>query len=331
MRRRRFIVLLGTAATMSWQRPLAAQVQPPAMPTIGYLHAADRDSFGSRTSAFRDGLRTSGYVEGQNVAIEYRWAEGRFDKLPELAADLVARRVALIATPGNTAAALAAKAATSTIPIVFGIPDDPVKFGLVASLARPGGNATGVNFLAADLVGKRLELIRELVPKARRVAVLVNPLNHTNADATMRDAEAAARVLGLEVRIHRASTSDEIDLAFASLALDPADALLVGPDAFFNSWRAQLARLAARRAIPAIYSVRNYVEAGGLISYGPSLSEVFRRVGVYAGRILKGTDPRELPVEQPTALELIVNLNTARSLGIEISPSVLARADEVIE
>ncbi len=328
MRRRRFIAALSGAAAV-W--PLAARAQQPAAPVIGLLHPVTYDAFSPNVAAFRLGLREGGYIEGKNVTIEYRWADGRFDRLPELAADLVSRRVSVIATPGNTTAALAASSATRTIPIVFGIPDDPVKFGLAASLARPGGNATGVIFFTTELVRKRLELLHELVPSAARVAVLVNPANATNAESTVQHVKAAARAIGLRVQIVNASSGGEIDTAFAALMRERPDALFVGPDAFFNSRRVQLASLAARYALPASYSVRDYVEAGGLMSYGTSIPEMFRQVGAYVARILDGAKPADLPVSRMTRFELVINMKTARALGIAIAPSLLASADEVIE
>jgi putative ABC transport system substrate-binding protein len=324
--RRLFIALLGAAAL-----PAAALAQQPVLPVIGFLHTATAAPFARYVTAFRNGLGETGYVEGRNVRVEYRWAEGRFERLPELAADLVSRGVSVIATPGGTAGAQAAKAATATIPIVFGIPDDPVKFGLVASLARPGGNATGINFFTAELVAKRLGLLRELLPQAVRVAVLVNPGDATNAVTTVREAEKAARAIGLRIEMLNASTADEIDAAFTALGRTRPDALFVGPGAFFNTRRVQLATLAARFGIPAAYAVRDYPEAGGLMSYGTSIGDMFRQVGVYTGRVLKGEQPADLPVLQPTKFELVINLRTAKALGLEVSPSLLARADEVIE
>lgn len=331
MRRRDFITFLGGAAMTPALWPCVARAQQPAMPVIGFLHVVSPAPFAHFVGAFRQGLAEAGYIEGQNVAIEFRWAEGYVERLPELAADLVRRRVNVIATPGNTGATLAVKAATSTIPIVFGIPDDPVKFGLVATLSRPGGNVTGINTLVAEILGKRLGLLREIVPKADRVALLVNPADITNAETTVKEVNATARALGLNIQVFNASTSDEIDTAFAALMRAPPDALFIAPGAFFNSRRQQLAALAARHAIPAAYPVRDYAEAGGLMSYGTSIADMFRRVGGYTGRILKGEKPADLPVVQAAQFELVINLRTAKALGLEISPSLLARADSVIE
>jgi putative ABC transport system substrate-binding protein len=328
MNRREFISVIGGAAA-AW--PLAARGQQAALPVVGFLHTASPGPFARYLVAFRQGLAESGYIEGQNVTIEYRWAESRFDRLPELAADLVRRRVSVIATPGGTTGALAAKAATAAIPIVFGIPDDPVKFGLVASLARPGGNVTGINFFTAELVAKRLGLLRELVPSAVRIVVLVNPGDATNAETTVKNVEAAARTIGLQIQIVNASTADEIDAAFAAFVRERPDALFVAPGAFFNARRVQLATLAASHAIPAAYAVRDYPEAGGLMSYGTSIGDMFRQVGVYTGRVLKGENPADLPVLQPTKFELVINLKTARALGLDVPTTLLARADEVIE
>jgi len=301
------------------------------MPVVGFLHSASPGPFVPHVAAFRRGLSESGYVEGQNVTIEYRWAEGHFDRFPELVADLIRHRVSVIAAPGHTGAVLAAKAATATIPIIFSVPDNPVKFGLVASLARPGGNATGINYLVAELAAKRLGLLHELVPRAARVAVLINPANTATAEVTVRDLEAAARTIGLQIQIVNASTNGEIDAAFEKFARDRADALFVGPDPFFGSRRNQLVTLAARHAIPAAYSLRDYVDAGGLMSYGTSLLDAFRQVGVYTGRVLKGTKPADLPVQQSVKFEFIINLKTAKALGVEISPNLLSITDEVIE
>jgi putative ABC transport system substrate-binding protein len=328
VRRREFIGLLGGVA-VAW--PLAAHAQQPTMPLLGVLDSGSADKNEQYLAPFWQGLSEAGYVEGQNVAAEYRWADGRYDRLPGLAADLVRRQVNVIAVPSSTPAALAAKAATSTTPIVFGVGDDPVKLGLVASLARPGGNATGINFFIGELVAKRLGLLRELLPRAARIAVLVNPTDVVRTEAVARDVEAAARDIGLQVQFFNASTIREIDAAFAILVRDRPDALFISPDSFFNRRRVHLAIFAASYAIPAAYGVRDYAEAGGLISYGTSLADSRRQVGVYAGRILKGAKPADLPVLQPTKFELVVNLSAAKALGLEIPPSLLARADEVIE
>jgi putative ABC transport system substrate-binding protein len=328
IRRRDFITLLGGAA-IGW--PLAARAQQAAMPVTGFLRGGSPGAFVPHLAAFRRGLGESGYVEGQNVAIEYRWAEFRYDRLPDLAADLVRRQVAVIAAPHITPAPLAAKAATSAIPIVFSVAEDPVKLGLVASLNQPGGNATGVNFYTVELAAKRLGLLRELVPRAARIAVLVNPNNATVTETTLRDVGAAARAIEMQIRILNASTIFEIDAAFATLAHDRADALYVAPDGFFNNRCIQLANLAARHALPTTYAVREYVEAGGLMSYGTDLADMYRQVGVYVGRILKGAKPADLPVVQSTKFELVINASTARMLDLEVPPTLLARADEVIE
>jgi len=328
MKRRDLITLLGGAAA-AW--PLAARAQQ-AMPAVGLLSPLARASASHLLEALRRGLAETGYVEGQNVTIEYRLTEGRFDRLAEMAADLVRRQVSVIAVPGGSVAALAAKAATQTIPIVFGVAEDPVKLGLVASLARPGGNATGTNFFTAEVVAKRLGLLHELLPGAARVAVLVNPTNTTNAEVTVRDVQSAAHAMGLQVQIFNASTNSEIDAAFATLVRERPDALFVAPDAFFTSRRLQLVHLATRHAVPASYPVREFVEeAGGLMSYGPSITDMYRHVGVYTGRILKGTKPADLPVVQSSKFDLIINLQTAKLLGLEIPPTLLARVDEVIE
>jgi putative tryptophan/tyrosine transport system substrate-binding protein len=325
MKRRVFITLLGGAAA-AW--PLAGRAQQPAIPVIGFLDAASAAERTDYTAAFRQGLAEAGYVDGQNMAIEYRWAEGRYDRLPELAADLVRHRVSVIATPGTTAAAIAAKAATATIPIVFGVGGDPVQLGLVASLNRPGSNATGVNFFSTDLVAKRMELLRELAPGAKRVALLINPTDRSN-ESTLRDVETAA--IGQQVLAFEAATGREIDAAFASLVREKVDALFVAGGAFFAARRVQLAVLAARYAVPATYSQRLFVEAAGLMSYGTPLADTFRQVGSYTARILKGAKPADLPVMQPTKFELVINLNSARALRFEVPPTLLARADEVIE
>src|SRR5262245_29916213 len=326
MKRREFIALLGGAA--AW--PHATQAQQASLPVVGYISAG---SPGPHTlAALRQSLAEAGYVDGRNVTIESHLAEGQYDKLPAIMAELVRRQVAIIvASP--TPAALAAKAATKTIPILFGVTDDPVKLGLVASLARPGGNATGVNFYLAEfgLSAKRLGLLRELVPQATRIAALVNPKNAENADAVTKDVTAAGSAIGAQIEVVHASNSQEIEAAFATFARNRVDALLVGTDPFFFSRRLQLATLATRHAIPAVYTVRGYPEAGGLMSYGTSLKEVYHQLGAYAGRILKGEKPTDLPVVQLNKFELVINLPTAKALGLSLSPSLLARADEVIE
>jgi ABC-type uncharacterized transport system substrate-binding protein len=321
------LLLLGGAMTMA----PGVRAQQKAMPVIGYLSAGSPDPSAQSLTAFRQGLGEIGYVEGQNVAIDSRSADGQLDRFPALVADLVHRQVSLIAVLGSAAAALAAKAATQTIPIAFGVPEDPVKLGLVASLPRPGGNATGINFFTAEVMAKRLGLLRELVPAAARIAVLVNPANVGRGALTRTELEPAARVLGLQVQFYDASTNPEIDAAYATLVRERPDALFVSSDAFFSSRRVQLISLAARHALPAAYSVREFVEAGGLMSYGTSLAEAFRQVGVYSGRILKGEKPADLPVVQASKFELIINLQTAKLLGLEVPPMLLARADEVIE
>ena len=324
MRRREFIAALGGAA--AW--PLVARAQKAAMPVIGFLDAGSAAARTQQVAAFRKGLAEAGYQEGQNVALEFRWAEGEYGRFGELAADLIRRRVSVIVTPGSGTAALAAKAATSTIPIVFGAAGDPAQEGLVASLSRPGGNATGVNFFTVEVVAKRMELLRELVPTAKRIVVLVNPADPEGYQ-TLRDLQFAA---GGEQILHReVATGQEIDTAFADMAREKADALFVGPGTFFNTRRVQLAVLAARYALPATYPVRAYPEAGGLMSYGADVLDAFRQVGVYAGRVLKGAKPADLPVLQLTKFDLVINLNTARALGLTIPPHLLARADEVIE
>jgi putative ABC transport system substrate-binding protein len=326
MRRREFISLLGGAAT-AW--PVVARGQQPALPVVGFLGvASDR---AERLAAFKRGLGESGFVEGQNVMIEARWAEGRYDRFPELAADLVRHRVAVIAAPGSQAAAIALKSTIATIPIVFAVADDPVKLGLVASLSRPGGNVTGINFFTTEIVAKRLALLRELLPAAMRVAALINPSDETQREATERQVETAARALGLETHVIHAANRQQIDEVFAALARERPDALFVGPDGFFNSRRVQLAILAARYALPTTFAVRDYVEVGGLMSYGTNINDAYRQVGVYTGLILKGRRPADLPVLQSTAFELVINLNTARALGLDIPPTLLARTDEVIE
>jgi ABC-type uncharacterized transport system substrate-binding protein len=328
MKRREFITLLGGAVVA---RPLGARAQQPAMPVVGYLSAASPgDAVRGRLAALRQALAEAGYVEGRNVAIEYRWAEGRFDRLPELVADLVRRQVSVmivVSDPG----AVAAKAATTTIPIVFGISEDPVALGLVANIARPGGNVTGVNFLAAELVAKRMGVLRELVPAATRFGVLVNPNDPRRAETVTRDAQAAARSMERQVHVLEASTSGEIDAAFATFARERTDALFVAPDSFFTSRRVQFAIMAARHAIPATYAVREFAEVGGLMTYGTSLEDMYRQVGIYTGRILKGAKPADLPVVQSSKFELVINRQAARALGLEVPERLIASADEVIE
>jgi len=326
MRRRELMLLL--AGTMTAARGLRAQQK--AMPLIGYLNGTSPGPAVPFVAAFRHGLSETGYVEGQSVAIDYRWAEGDYYRLPAIAADLVGRKVDLIAASGGPASALAAKSATSIIPIVFVSGDDAVAAGLVASLARPGGNLTGVSFLDVELMPKRLDLLSELVPQAGVICLLVNPTN-PNAERVMRDVQEAARMKGVQLPIQKARTESEIDAAFATLVQLKAGALVVGADAFFNSRREQLVALASRHQVPAIYEWREFPASGGLISYGTSIAAVYRQVGLYAGKILNGAKPADLPVEQPTTLELVVNLKTAKALGLTVPPSILARADEVIE
>ena len=301
------------------------------MPVIGFLNLVSLDAYADRLRTFRQGLRDAGYVEGENLAIEYRWAENQLDRLPALATELVRRRVAVIVAAGGPAAAVAAKAATTTIPIVFSTAEDPVRLGLVTSLARPDGNLTGFNLLLGELAAKRLELLRELLPAAVRVAVLVNPADAASAGTTEKEVEAAARAMGMQIRVVNASTGREIDAAFASFVHERPDALFVSGQPFFTSRRVQLSLLAAHHSIPATYGVRELADVGGLMSYGPNLMDGWRRIGVYAGRILKGAKPADLPVEQSTKFELVINAQAARMLGITVPPSLLARADEVIE
>jgi putative tryptophan/tyrosine transport system substrate-binding protein len=325
MRRREFIRLIG--GVTAW--PLVAHAQQPTMPVIGYLDPRSPDAISERLRAFREGLKETGYVVGENVGIEYRWAENQLDRLPMLAADLVRRQVAVI-TPAGIPAIFAAKAATSTIPIVFMTGDDPVRVGLVASLAQPGGNLTGIAFLTTELAAKRLELLRELFPKVGRVAILVTA-SAAQTEATLREVELAARTMGLQIKVFNANTSREIDAAFKSMERERADGLFVAPDPFFAARRVQLAHLATRYAVPAIYIGREFAEAGGLISYGANVADAWRQAGVYTGRILKGTKPADLPVMQASKFELIINVETARILDLTVPPSLLARADEVIE
>jgi len=323
--RRKFLATLGGAA--AW--PLAARAQQAAVPVIGFLYGASPDPVARRLRAFRQGLKDSGYVEGENVAIEYRWAESQFDRLPEMVADLIRRQVTVIAAL-NTVAAVAAKAASTTIPIVFSSGEDPVRLGLVASLARPGGNATGINNFIGEVTAKRLGLLHELVPTANRVGVLVNPAD-VLTETALRDVQPAARAIGLQIQVVNASTSGEIDAAFAAFVREQVDALFIGPGGVFSNRRVHIANQAMRHGIPATYSQREFPEIGGLMSYGTNLTDSWRQVGIYAGRVLKGAKPADLPVVQSTKLELVINAQTARLLGLTIPPGVLAIADEVIE
>jgi len=327
MNRRALITLLGGVA--AW--PLAARAQQPAMPVIGFLHPASPESYADQLRAFRQGLKEAGFVEGENVVIEYRWAEGQNDRLPALADELVRRRVAVIAAAGGPNSTLAAQAATTTVPIVFVTGQDPVRLGLVTSLARPGGNLTGINFFTVELAAKRLELLRELLPGAMRIAVFVDPATASTTESTLRDVEAAARVMRLQIQVLKIGTSREIEAAFTSFVDERPDALFVGISTFFTARRVQLAQLAARHAVPAIYPDRLHAEVGGLISYGASLTDAYRQVGIYTGRILKGAKPADVPVVQSSKFELVINHPTARMLGLTVPPSLLARADEVIE
>jgi putative ABC transport system substrate-binding protein len=328
LKRRDFITLLGGAAA-AW--PIAARAQQAAMPVIGFLHPASPDRFADRLRGFRQGLKDAGYVEGENVAIEYRWADNQFDRLPALAAELVRRQVSVIAALGGPVPALAAKAATAIIPVVFLVAEDPVRLGLVASLARPSGNLTGSNFFNAELGAKRLELLRTLVPGAARVAILVNPANAQTTETTLRDLEPAGRAMGLQLQVLNASSSRDIDKAFEALARDRPDAVFVSLDTSFADRRVQLVHLASRHAIPATYALRDFVEAGGLMSYGTNFVDAYRQAGAYTGRILKGAKPADLPVVQSSKFELVINHQTARILGLTVPQSLLARADEVIE
>jgi putative tryptophan/tyrosine transport system substrate-binding protein len=326
VKRRDFITLVGGA--VAW--PVAARAQQPVMPVIGFLDSRSPDAMVGRLRAFHQGLKETGYIEGENVAIVYRWAEDQNDRLPNMADDLAQRRVAVIVTSGISAIS-AAKAASSTIPIVFVLGEDPVRLGLVVSLARPGGNLTGINFLSAELVPKRLELLRELVPGLARVAVLLNPAEASRAESSLRDVEAAARNMALKIQILKANTSREIDDAFGAIVRERPDALFVTTTTFLSVRMVQLALLAAFHRLPSSYDLREFPEAGGLMSYGPSIAEVYRETGVYAGRILKGAKTADLPVAQLSKFELVINAHTARMLGIEVPPMLLARADAVIE
>jgi putative tryptophan/tyrosine transport system substrate-binding protein len=327
LRRRQFLTLLAGAAA-AWAS--AARAQQPAMPIVGFVEGRSAEATVRQAAAFRKGLSETGYVEGQNVTVEYHWLDGQYDRLPAIMADLVRRRVAVIAAFSN-APALAAQAATTTTPIVFAVGQDPVRMGLIASLARPGGNATGINFFNQEAVAKRLGLLHDLVPNAVRIAVLVNPANASATEPTLREIREAARVLGLQIAILEASTSPEIDAAFSTLVLDRVDALFVAPDSFFSGRPFQFATLAAHHRIPAAYTQRDFVEAGGLMSYGTDIPAMFRQVGVYTGQILNGLKPADLPVLQSIKFEFVINMQTARALGLEVPPQLLASVDEVIE
>ncbi len=327
MRRREFITLLGVGAA-AW--PLAARAQQSALPVIGFLGATSFNDHADGLRAFRQALKEVGYVEGENVAVEYRWADGQYDRLPALAGELVRRQVTVILAAGPVPA-FAAKSATTTIPIVFIVSDDPVRLGLVASLARPGGNLTGINFVSAELVAKQLELLRELVPGATRVTVMVNPADATNTETILRDVEPAARAIGWQIQVLKADTSQAIDAAFAAFVRERPDALFVGSSPFFTARRVQLVQLTAYHRVPATYVGRQYTEIGGLMSYGSSLTDAFRQMGVYTGRILKGAKPADLPVVQASKFELVINHQTARILGLTVPDKLLAAADEVIE
>ena len=327
MRRREFISLLGGGAAAAW--PLAALGQQNEVPVIGFLHSASPGPFARLVDAFRKGLSENGYVEGRNVAIQFSWAEGQYDRLPALANDLVTRQVAVITAFGPPAA-LAAKAATTTIPVVFTSGDDPVKVGLVQSLNRPGGNVTGVNVLTGAMEGKRLGLLMEMVPDVALIAVMINP-NSPESETSVREIQQSAAAIGRQVTILKANNERDIDAAFTAIAEHRAGALLVGNDIFFNSRRNQIVNLAARNKIPAIYEFREFVDAGGLMSYGTNLADIYRQAGDYTGKILKGAKPSDLPIMQVTKFEFVINLKTAKTLGIKISDNVLSLADEVIE
>jgi len=327
MRRREFITLLGGAA--AW--PVAARAQQPKVPVIGFLHPGSAEPNANLLAAFRKGLTEAGYTEGKNVAIEFRWAHGENSRLEEMAADLVQRQVAVIVTPIGTVTAVAAKSATTTIPIVFSAGTDPVKAGIVASLHRPGGNVTGVNYMAAELSAKRLSLLHELAPTAARIALLVNPANPIPTQSIIKDTEEAARAIGRQIDVYKAETSREIETAFHALVQNRAEALLVGAEPFFIDRRVQIVTLATRYLLPTVYFNREFAEIGGLMSYGTSLFGRYREVGIYTGRILKGEKPADMPVVQPTQFELTINLPTARAIGVTVPPSLLAQANEVIE
>jgi ABC-type uncharacterized transport system substrate-binding protein len=329
MKRREFITLLGGAAVAAW--PLAVRAQQPKVPVVGFLHPGSAEPNASLLAAFRKGLAEAGYTEGKNVAIEFRWAHGENSRLGEMAADLVQRQVAVIVTPIGTVTALAAKTATTTIPIVFSAGTDPVKAGIVTSLRRPGGNVTGVNYMAAELSGKRLSLLHELAPSAARIALLVNPANLVPTQSIIKDTEEAAGAIGRHIDVFKAETSREIETAFAALVQNRADALVVGAEPFFIDRRVQIVTLATRYLLPTVYFLREFAEIGGVMSYGASDFARYREVGIYTGRILKGEKPAEMPVVQPTQFELVINLSTARAIGITVPPSLLAQANEVIE
>jgi putative ABC transport system substrate-binding protein len=331
LHRREFMTLLGGAAAAFSLRSLDARAQQGELPVIGFVSGRSPYDSALYSAAFRKGLSESGPVEGKDATIEYHWLDGQYDQLTSLMADFVRRRMAVIATPGSAPAALAAKSATSTIPIVFGVPEDPVKLGLAASLVRPGGNATGINFYNAQVVSKQLGLMHEMLPKAVRIAVLVNPGNATNTESTLRDALAAASALGLRAQVIEAGGVSEIEAAFGTLVRDRADALFVGPDAFLSSRRVQLAILAARHGIPMASTNRDIVEAGALMSYGSDPIDMYRQVGAYVGSILRGAKPADLPVIQSSKFEFVINVSTAKALGLDVPPSVLLRAEEVIE
>jgi putative ABC transport system substrate-binding protein len=331
MRRRKFLTLVGGAAAAgAW--PLALRAQQSALPVVAFVNAGSADGLKNRAVSFRKGLSEAGFVEGKDVTIEYHWLEGRTDQMPALMADLVRRKVSVIATPGSVVAALAAKAATTTIPVVFGVPEDPVGLGLVATLGRPGGNATGINTLSQEVTGKRLRLLHDLVPKATRFAVLSNPGNASSHQTTLREVRKAAGPMSVQIqKTLSASTAGEIDAAFGVLARERVDALFVASDAFLNSRGVQFVTLTARERIPAAYSAEDVVAVGGLMSYGSDLSDLTRQVGIYTGSILKGAKPADLPVLQSAKFKFVLNLQTARALGIEVPPTALSIADEVIE